>query len=328
METIVTLYACHLNRASVSLASLLGANTAIAWLLHFAWLFHTQAGYDFAELIQIESCGPRIPVAKYPNCQLSWTLLSLLIIMTESSSAYDPGFALPVEQLYCPGGHLFMVAKSTVSLARIMRISMAKWRLPIVISICAVSSIPLKAQDYPKSELFGGYRVSVDDHVFGGLSSVDSTLHGLAAAAEFNLHSSLGIVAELGYGRSQHEFSFSDTAYNRSQTTLLGGPRLSLRGKRTRGFGHALVGICHEATDSPPGLFEMPNQNPQRVSTNNFAIVLGGGLDISLGNVISIRPVQLDFIYTKHESYAGASHSLSEVRYMGGIVIKIGVGPR
>jgi len=202
---------------------------------------------------------------------------------------------------------------------------MAKWSLPTLIIIFALSAIPLKAEDYPKAELLGGYRLSIDDHAIG-LSSVGGTLHGFAAAAEFNLSRSLGVAAEIGYGTSKH--SISDTTYDRSQTTLLGGPRFSLRGKGARGFGHALIGIFHEAGDSPPGFFGTPAQNPQRVSTSNFAIALGGGLDISLGNVISIRPVQLDFIVTKHESYANSPHSLYELRYLGGIIFKIGAPPR
>ena len=203
--------------------------------------------------------------------------------------------------------------------------NMAEWSLRILILMGVLSAIPLKAEDYSRADLFGGYGLSADDHIFG-LSSVDSTLHGLAAAAEFSLNSSLGIAAELGYGKSKR--TSLNTTYDRSQATLLGGPRFSLRGKRARGFGHALIGICREAGHSPPGFSWTPDSNPERVSTANFAIALGGGLDVSLGKVISIRPVQLDFIITRHESYAASSHPLYELRYMGGVVVKIGAGRR
>ncbi len=186
------------------------------------------------------------------------------------------------------------------------------WILAVLYTL-AFPAIPLNAQNYPVAEISGGYRLSLDDDFFLGDSQ--ARLNGFAVSGEFNINRFFGIAGELGYGKST--FSFYGASYDRNQTTVLAGPRFSHRGRRNRLFGHVLVGLSHEASDNtlPP---------PPRVSTNCFALDVGGGWDISVGNRISVRPFQLDIMATKHERAAGFEHELVQLRYLGGITVKLG----
>ncbi len=186
-------------------------------------------------------------------------------------------------------------------------------KLRIMFVLCAFYSIPLKAQDYPMAEVYGGYQLLLDEDTFLTDSGSGTQLNGFTAAGEFNVKSYLGFVGELGYGF---------TAFNdRNQVTLLTGPRFSHRGGKVRGFGHILFGLSHDASTD--------TLDPtHRISTNNFALVVGGGMDITLGNRISIRPFQLDAMSTKHQLATGHEHQHLELRYTGGISVKLGAVSR
>jgi hypothetical protein len=186
-------------------------------------------------------------------------------------------------------------------------------KLVIWVALCAIPAIPLCAQDFPRAEIYGGYQLLLDDDYF--LTNTDPQLNGFAAAAEINIARFFGIATELGYGKST--FNVLDKSYDRSHISLLVGPRFSRRAQRARYFGHILIGLCYEASDNTLA-------SPPRISTNNFAFAVGGGMDLPLGNRIAIRPFQLDVVSTKHERASGFEHKLYQMRYTGGIVIKLG----
>jgi len=188
-------------------------------------------------------------------------------------------------------------------------------KLWILVALCAFAfpAIPLNAQNYPVAEISGGYRLSLDDDFFLGDSQAH--LNGFAVGGEFNINRFFGIAGELGYGMST--FSVYGISHDRNQTTVLVGPRFSHRGKRNRLFGHLLVGLSHEASDNTLA-------SPQKISTNNIALDVGAGWDISIGNRISIRPFQLDIMSTRHARAAGYEHQLVQLRYLGGITVKLG----
>jgi len=143
-------------------------------------------------------------------------------------------------------------------------------------SMCLVFLVllPLMAQDVPKAEVFGGYSWS------GG------NFHGWNASLTGNINKRLGIVAdfsghygsELGLVRvDQHAHSF------------LFGPRLSFRGKRLTPFVYGLFGATRFA--------ESAVINGQHVSavSNGFSLAVGGGLDVTVNDRMSIRAFQLDY---------------------------------
>jgi len=191
----------------------------------------------------------------------------------------------------------------------------------VAIVLCCFFAIPLTAQDYPRAEVYGGYQLLLDDDFLDQDWNFDqgTYLHGFAAAAEINVKSFFSIVGEVGYGKT----SFSDYfgSYDRQQTTLLVGPRFGHRGGRARIFGHVLIGFNHEK-----GGYESSTYS-QNIKMTNFATALGGGLDISAGSRISIRPFQLDVVSTRYGDTYGAGYQ-HQLRYTGGISVKLGAIPR
>ena len=204
------------------------------------------------------------------------------------------------------------------------------------------------AQEYTREEVVGGYQRIVDkelieDITYSKNSLLDDykRLNGFSAALEYNIRSWIGIVGEFGYGRTSPvlhyniefaAFPKSRTEYRRSQTSFLFGPRLSYRRGRFRVFGHALLGgncvdrgFTHTITYADGS--EDVNKSNQRYT--GVATAFGGGLDVSLGKSISIRPVQLDLL-TTYRSYDThhRDYNQNQFRYFGGIAFKVGAVKR
>lgn len=157
--------------------------------------------------------------------------------------------------------------------------------------LCAA---PAPAQ---KIELFGGYsfvRAPVRfDQLGPGLSPVISTtptlnLSGWEASGAVKVFGPLAFAADFGGARGS--FQGAGTHLN----TYLFGPQLRLPGPISL-FGHALVGDAHESIHggiSSAGVFTSgPTQSA-------FAAALGGGLDLHVLPFISLRAIQIDYLYT------------------------------
>jgi opacity protein-like surface antigen len=217
-------------------------------------------------------------------------------------------------------------------------------RLFVAVVLCFVFCIPMYARDYPKAEIYGGYQLIVDDELveditYSGTSVFDGyeRLHGFNAALEYNIKSWLGVVGEFSHGRTSPslgnitEFApypqFS-TEYRRNQTSFLFGPRFSYRNGRFRVFGHALLGGNRVSRGSTHiSLYEDGSKNVYDYgqSYTDLATAFGGGLDISLGKFISIRPAQLD-LFSTYRSYDThhKEYNQYQLRYSAGVVFKIG----
>ena len=218
-------------------------------------------------------------------------------------------------------------------------------RLFFVAAIWFAFCIPLCAQEYPQVEIYGGYQLIVDDELakdityFSSTSTMDDykRLNGFRAAMEYNIRRWIGIVGEVSHGRTSpilsnyEEFApypRSSAEYQRKQTSFLIGTRFSYRGERIRVFGHVLLGgnsqdfgytFIETYEDGFRNVYERSLRNTA------FATALGGGLDISLGKLISIRPVQLDLLST-YGSYTDVHHGdhiQHQLRYSGGVIFKL-----
>ena len=160
-------------------------------------------------------------------------------------------------------------------------------KLLIAIALCSLFCIPVLAQDTPAVEVYGGYQLLHHGSGMVGEYSYDSyNLNGFIAAVEGNVKPWLGIVGEFGYNTK----SWGDGIESESFTTYLFGPRISYRTGNFRVFGHYLLGGTHykDEYDVDPYAYT-ETQNP-------FTQAIGGGIDISLGKHISIRPAQIDML--------------------------------
>jgi hypothetical protein len=155
-----------------------------------------------------------------------------------------------------------------------------------VLFYCAAA---LHAQDVPKVEAFGGFSVLSVDGIQG---------LGWQANVAGNLTKNIGIVGGIG---GHYKFHVSSYEY-------LFGPRFTKRTAKTSIFTHALFGAAR--LDS----FQR--------GTNQFAIGLGGGLDINATERIAIRVFQIDWIPTRFEG----SWQLQTGRASVGLVFKGGGG--
>jgi opacity protein-like surface antigen len=168
--------------------------------------------------------------------------------------------------------------------------------------------VPLQAwaQQAPKAEFYGGYAL---------IHETDLNMHGFLAGIEGKINDKLGIVGEFGLGTkgmSVFGVNVSLKAY-----TFLAGPRFGVRIEKVRFFGEALVGgLKFSGGTNVSGL-------DINVGTTAFTIAFGTGIDYSLNDKISIRPVQLDILASR-ASMLGETMWGNDIRYSAGVVFKFG----
>ena len=117
-----------------------------------------------------------------------------------------------------------------------------------------------------------------------------------------HIYEGLGAVADVSahYG---HEF----TAYN-----FVIGPQYTVEVKNLRIFGHGLFGRSRDRLGLP-GTTGLEPSNLAR------AIAIGGGVDIPLGEKLSWRALQADYLMTSN--FGGTQHN---IRASTGIVYRFG----
>jgi hypothetical protein len=179
-------------------------------------------------------------------------------------------------------------------------------KITIFVFFVLIMTWQVLAQDAPKAELYGGYAL---------LHETDMTMHGFQAGIEGKISNNLGIVGEFGMvtkSVSEMGVDVSVKAY-----PFLFGPRFSARVDKTRIFAEVLVGGLRFS-----GGTELEGLSVS-VGTTAFSYALGGGIDYSLNNAISIRPVQLDLIRSR-ASMLGETIWGNDLRYSAGLVLKFG----
>ncbi len=203
----------------------------------------------------------------------------------------------------------------------------------------AVSMAPLSlhAQADPAASRTPKVEVAVDYSHFGvGVGNTEGTngnrmvgLNGGSASVALNFNRFFGIVADFGgYDANKLELvgnganqprviSANGTAY-----TYLFGPRISYRTRsRFTPFLQVLVGGVHASPDtvvdcSGSACTPLPAQNA-------FSMTAGGGLDIRLTRLFSLRAVQAEYMMTRFaEVPSGTSASQDDLRLSAGIVVR------
>ena len=180
-------------------------------------------------------------------------------------------------------------------------------KLLVAIALCSLFCIPVLAQDTPKVEVYGGYQLL---HHGGGTYGEDVypsyNFNGFLAAVEGNLKPFFGVVGEFGYNRK----SWDEYNETESFTSYLFGPRFGYRTEKFRVFGHYLLGGSHYKDE----------YDGENYTDNNFTQAIGGGVDIVLNGMISVRPAQIDMV-SIHWTDGEYSEWENHFRYSGGVVI-------
>lgn len=184
----------------------------------------------------------------------------------------------------------------------------------------AVSSLFLALPSQAQSlELFGGYSFVRAPVTFIQtpqgtcpttgcpitITSPKLNLNGFEVGGAFKVLGPLALAAD-----------FSDTSgsfqgANTHLRTYLVGPQLRLPGPISP-FAHFLVGAAHQSSASSVG----PVLTTTAPAQTDFATMLGGGIDLKVLPLISIRPIQVDYLLTHFNSA-----TQNQFRVSAGVVV-------
>jgi opacity protein-like surface antigen len=169
----------------------------------------------------------------------------------------------------------------------------------VAVCLLFISAIAVAA-DAPQVEVFGGYsylRCNIGD------SDVSCNLNGWNASVVFNAPKYIGVVADFGgtYGTVDDV----DTKIH----SFLFGPKFAVRKDKVTPFAQALFGVAH-SKKSVAGV--------SLSSDSDFAMALGGGLDINVGKKMAVR-VAPEYLMTRREG-----ETSNDFRLSAGIVLKLG----
>lgn len=124
--------------------------------------------------------------------------------------------------------------------------------------------------------------------------------HGINASVAGYFNSVLGLKGDFSFHRNENSTTFTtgrDSVENQTYY-FMGGPVLKLRNSsRIEPFGHVLAGGAHTRfeIDSRRTITSGEVRNSFDVGTTDFAMAVGGGLDIRLGERFSLRAIQVDY---------------------------------
>ena len=115
--------------------------------------------------------------------------------------------------------------------------------------------------------------------------------NGGSVSASWKLNSWWRIVGQFS---AAHAGNISSSTLSPTITTYLIGPRYKLAkgSHRVVPFGNLLLGAAHVSD----GYF--PDGSSSSTSATAFAMAAGGGMDISVGKHIAIRPIEANYLFT------------------------------
>jgi len=185
------------------------------------------------------------------------------------------------------------------------------------------------AQEYPRIEVPADYSYVWFNPAHGILRS--HSLNGGGGGFVYNFTQYLGIKADLqGYGSMSTQLFVPSSPLlpsggfiraNGNLFTYTFGPVVKIRTPRLQPFGEALFGGAHD--NIYPSLYHAGGFIGAAPSSNAFAMVIGGGLDIKLSNRVSFRPVEVDYLLTRFGGnsvlFPGGPFNQNSFRYAGGV---------
>jgi hypothetical protein len=177
-------------------------------------------------------------------------------------------------------------------------------------------AIPSHAQSI---ELFGGYSFVRPQVTYSQTPQGACVITGCVTTTttqnlNFNGWEVGGAFKVLGPLALAADYSDTSGSFQGAHThlrTYLVGPQLRFPGPISP-FAHFLVGGAHESTTAIVG--PITTFSPTQ---NGFATALGGGLDLKLLPLLSVRPIQIDYLLTHFNS-----KTQNQFRYSVGIVVR------
>ena len=157
-------------------------------------------------------------------------------------------------------------------------------RLVLAAAALFLISVTAQAQEeYPRLELFGGYAYFNSDQFPQQRESLNVPAFIVSAAG--NVTKNVGLVGEINgnYGDVTIPNPGPTREFATNTYLFLFGPRFTARRTGVNAFGHVLFGAARTSVDT----FD---------SETDFAMAVGGGLDINASKEIAVRIVQADYV--------------------------------
>jgi opacity protein-like surface antigen len=214
-----------------------------------------------------------------------------------------------------------------------------------LLSVTLTLMISAAAQDTQRFEAFAGYSLLHDNHM---LPDKTSNFNGWDGSLTVFLNQWFGVTSDFSghYGSAIYVIpsppGLTDSAVKDTNDsyTFLFGPHFVYRRSRYAPFAQVLFGAIHEVTPSTilvPPLCEPPlacggTITGARTSDTNFAMTVGGGLDIDVGHGISIRPVQAEYLLRRYSALVPEGGTqfvnwvtyINDFRYSAGVTFRFG----
>lgn len=122
-------------------------------------------------------------------------------------------------------------------------------------------------------------------------------------------------VAVIGLVSGQRATDIEGSGADLTLTTFVAGPRYSFEvGRRVAPFAQVLVGGAHASGSLAPGDILIDS------SSNAFAMIAGGGLEIALNRHFAIRAVEADYFMTRFKN--GVNDRQNNLRLSAGVVVR------
>lgn len=155
-----------------------------------------------------------------------------------------------------------------------------------VLAAAALFLISVTAQaqeEYPRLEIFGGYAYFNSDQFDQQRESLNVPAFIVSAAG--NVTKNFGLVGEINgnYGDVTIPNPGPTREFATNTYLFLFGPRLTARRTGVNAFGHVLLGGARTKVDTLG-------------SETDFAMAVGGGLDINASKDIGVRLFQADYV--------------------------------
>ena len=129
----------------------------------------------------------------------------------------------------------------------------------------------------------------------------------------FHLGHGVAVVGEIAV---QHASNIAGTSADLTLTSFTAGPRYtSYSFGRLQPFAQILLGGAHTSGGLSPG-------SSGYGSSNGFAMIAGGGLEIKLTESIALRAIEADYYYTRFNN--GTNDHQNNLRIGAGLLIRFG----
>jgi outer membrane protein OmpA-like peptidoglycan-associated protein len=197
----------------------------------------------------------------------------------------------------------------------------------LLIGVCA------SAQDVPKVEVPVGFSFV---NVHPNLAPITSfNVFGGGGEFDVNFGNYFGVKADfMGYTQGSglknqldNKLGYTGSA-NGNVFTYMFGPQIKKHTGKVQPFGEVLVGAAH--TNAYANIANAEGETASGSGNNNgFALAAGGGIDFKVNQVISFRPVQVDYLLTRFSANHVANYTANQnnFRYFAGIVFTFGGAP-